>query len=354
MLRGSLKKSLDSKHRLARILNSNGLRWFSAFCYNFAARKVIQLGDGSKATFWTRNSYVTGNLVYGLSDIDFTLYLRDLDFPCDEGPYLKRYENLKRFFPFLGEINIYKQSQEELIAKLINPLELERDPTLAQREILRIDPTYKTDVDRFTYLFRMFLSDKENILLTPGARIAKWKRHFKAIDIDVSKLSSDNLYSSIIEALINLSHESFRQTLEDFMSLPNSINNRLLISNLITFAPQLWHFSFRGVSEVQAVVYQISESSFRDQNYFFSQLKWELFGLITQLPMIEDKFFQYHYHLPYLIKLLENMSCSYTHEDIRINLIDGFTEVLRLLKVDFRSFSCPDAFVPIEFSAIEL
>lgn len=354
MLSGSLTKSLTGKQRLAKLLNSSQLRWFSSLCYQLGFRLVSSMAKSGESQIWARNSYASGQLVYGLSDIDFTLVLFDQNSPCDEGPYLRRYELLKKALPFLGEINIYKQSQFNLISSLINRYELDRDPTLKASSLLRLPQPLDEDAEKFTYLFRMFLSDRENLERTPETRIAKWIRHLEVVDADTSQIGSSTLYQNLIGILVNLSGPDLKVALEDYLNLPLIINNRLLDSKLIIFAPQLWHSCFRGVGNLQETLDQISEASFKEQSYFFTQLRWELFGLVTQLPMIGDKFFQYHYHIPFLLLLLENLTCSHLHESTRSSLIEGFKEVKRLLEHDFAEFSRPSEFVPIEFSSTEL
>ncbi len=350
MLSGSVTKSLTRKQKLAKLLNSAGLKWFSSLCYRFAASRVISLAIKGESEIWTRNSYVSGNLIYGLSDIDFTLYLHDLDTSCDEGSYLKKYERYKTFFPFLGEINIYKQSQMSLLSKLINPYELERDPHLKSGQLILGEHSLSLHADQFTYLFRMFLSDLENLERTPMSRIEKWQRHYHSIGKTLNVKDPTLLYQSIKTTLIELSDPSFEQPLNDYLKLPREINNALLSSKLLIYAPQLWHSCFSGIENIQDTIYQVSEATFNEQIFFFTQLKWELFGLLTQLPMIEDKFFQYHYHLPFLRRVLEEMSCSHLHENLRVELLEGFGEVRRLLKKDFSDFSKPETYVPIVFS----
>ncbi len=354
MLRGPLPKSLTSKQKLAKFLNSPIFSWFSSLCYQVGCSLVCSMSKSGKSKIWTRNSYATGHLIYGLSDIDFTLILFDQDNSCDEGPYLRRYEKYKRLLPFLGEINIYKQSQLGLLSSLMNRYELERDPILKASSLLAPPVVLSEDAEKFTYLFRMFLSDRENLERMPSARVAKWKRHLNAGGIVIDDLDPEHLYQNLLQIIISLSGAGFQEAFEDYLALPLAINNRLLTSKLIIYAPQLWHSCFRGIDNLPEITDQISEASFSEQCYFFSQLKWELFGLVTQLPMIEDKFFQYHYHIPFLLHLLENLTCSHLHDNIRSTLLAGFQEVRRLLEKDFSEFSRPREYVPIVFSSTEL
>lgn len=346
-----------SNFLLIRALNSSALSWFGRLCYESAAHIVRQLADGKKAQAWTRNSFQSKQLVYGLSDIDFTLFLNDQDFQIDEGSFLKRFSLLKKVFPFLGEINIYKQSQLGLISPLINHYELERDPLLRLKlpEIkpLTLSP-HQAQAEAFSYLFRMFLSDQKSLTLRPQLRFNKWRRHFLAVGADFPETRPHELKELILDKITELSEPSLKNAMRDLLALPRIINNSLLSSKLMIYAPQLWHQYFRGQSEIYSTVTMINEASFREQTFFFTQLGWELAGLLTQLPTLADKFFQYHYHLPYLLRLLEETRCSHLHEQSRQHLIEGFSEVRRLLKNDFNDFSKSESQVNFELPAIDL
>lgn len=346
-----------SKLLLIKALNSGALSWFGRFCYDSAAKIVGLLVDKKKAQVWTRNSYQSKQLVYGLSDIDFTLFLFDQDFQIDEGDFLRKFSLLKKIFPFLGEINIYKQSQLALSSPLINHYELERDPLLRLR-LPEIKPlslgTYQAQAEAFSYLFRMFMADQKNLTNRPQYRFMKWRRHFQAVGADLPKVEPHELKDQILDKLGELSDPNIKAAIIDLIALPYIINNSLLNSKLIIYTPQLWHQYFRGQSELYSAITMINEASFREQTFFFTQLGWELAGLLTQLPTLSDKFFQYHYHLPYLVRLLEETRCSHLHEQSRLHLIEGFSEVRRLLKNDFNDFTKAEAKVNFELPAIDL
>lgn len=337
MLRKSISSFSKIKALLIRALNTPPFSNVGACLYQLAARVVLNIVKHPGIKVWMRNSYVTGNLIYGQSDIDFTIFINDVGHTIDEGIFLKRFSYAKKLFPFLGEVNIYKASQLCLIQPLLNPLEVARDPRLkSQLGVVRAP----TESERFTYLFRMFLSDLKNLQNNPESRYKKWNYHFDTLGLDKSK-KGELLRERILNELSALADNEIRKDIEGLLELPFIINNSLLDSRLIIFAPQLWHLYFRGSSNFHECISILNEASFREQAFFFDQLRWELFGLITQLPSLEDKFFQYHYHLPFLIETLKNLVCSHINEEARNCLLDGFIEVRRLLENDFSSFSKP-------------
>ena len=201
----------------------------------------------------------------------------------------------------------------------------------------------------------MFLADYANLVKHPEKRMRKWHEHLHAVELSLpDSVTSDTLVEFLITELTRLSSPVIEVELPRFLKLPLIINNSLLESKLLIFMPQMWHKLFRGEADFNSMIETINEASYYEQTFFFAQLQWELFGLMVQLPTIEDKFFQYHYHFPFLSNLLKVTLCSHAVTSLKNDLIAGFEEVSRLLAKDFATFSRPDETVNFVLQANEL
>ncbi len=135
------------------------------------------------ALLWPRNSYLTAAFTPFLSDLDMTLLLPREPERDQIAAIKSELRSARRLFPFLGETNVYVESQAAALREAANSFELSRDPRLSEKL-----PSSTTDSSipelrpqAAAFLLRMLEADLDNLVSVPGARRRKWEVHFAEI-----------------------------------------------------------------------------------------------------------------------------------------------------------------------------
>lgn len=267
---------------------------FGKWPYKAANNLVKKLARYHKLTVWPRNSFVTGALEPGYSDLDLTVIREEKN--SSVGLFRDRYRNLKIFFPMLGEVNFYSGKNLQIIAENQNSFELKRDPMLVRH--FQLTPIF-TAIEAAVFLLRQLEKDLHNLRLHPEKRIKKWQSHFSAIKkelggLPVAKalsLDEKNLKKTIVGAIIHLTQVAHIENLNT--ALIEKLNEKLnFLLHLLEVGINLsaenlfWTFDdwFVAWSPHRIVDSERLRVKFDpDQHDFFiAQMKWELCGALTQ------------------------------------------------------------------------
>lgn len=209
---------------------------------------------------WARNSYEAGDLVPGLSDIDLTVISTEGELPSYSLEVLGVF---KEIFVILGEVNSYNPESLEIIKDIYNYYEIQRDPKLMSYFNLSKKPN---EVDSTIYLMRTYESDKHNIENRIKFRKRKWLRVFQLLDIENEELSMSGLYTQ----------------------LQKRIGERVL-NNQMLYSPHTWlECNFQKLNDVHVkeIFSSLTES---ESLIIIGQIRWEIFGILTQLPFLANR-----------------------------------------------------------------
>lgn|GEM_PF-6468490 len=250
-------------------------RVVSAAPYDLALRFARQIGERNGAEVWCRNSFRIGGWTFGLSDLDLTIYSER---PNARGfsEIRTKFIGLKRWFPWIGEVNFYTRSIASRFLMNANPLELQRDPELLARFGLDLRRS-PSDAESAAFLLRMLESDVLNLSAKAGAgstkrlRKAKWVSHLTACGrkFDLPDDGSDWIPRILVHAselasidLTHLTVSAFQSTSAYWAAFPNRACARTL--------------------EVPALPGPFAA-------LFNAQIAWEIWGLLGQLPNLEPR-----------------------------------------------------------------
>lgn len=211
---------------------------------------------------WPRNSLVLNDLVPGLSDIDLTLYNTSNEHSniILLNDFLKL---LRLFIPIFGEANYYEKGDIKLISKLMNPFEVDRDPYL--RDNLCTPVREKKRACEIVYILRSYKSDYENLHENADLRTKKWSRIFKSLQYNQGYTGLESVEKLILSYL---KQEELEQELFIF--------------------PHLWlgvHWADRNKDELIQTLRQQSDFI---QEVCLEQISWEIAGILTQLPFLNN------------------------------------------------------------------
>ncbi len=233
---------------------------------------------------WARNSYESKDLVPGLSDIDFTIVTTE-----DELPFLaiEILNIFKKIFIIMGEVNFYSQKSLDIIKEIYNYYELQRDPLLMSLAKLDKKPN---DIDATIYLMRTFESDKHNLENRTNLRQRKWGRVFKLLDITFNELTKNNLVK-LLEKRLGL----------------------VIINNSMFYSPHTWlEYNWPKLDEEQ-VRHAFSALNENECDIIIGQIRWEIFGILTQLPFLENRS-DMKYHFENLKKIFVMLPSNQIHK----------------------------------------
>lgn len=267
--------------------------------YHFAYF-LIKLACPRELQVTYRNSVYYGYFVCGQSDLDLTIStkLTVENHLVLVTTFFHRYKILKKFFPYIGEVNIYDDNLDEFIG-FANCYEIDRDPYLRD-----LGENIKDQANTIVYLLRMLFSDLANLRSKIELRNKKWNYHLKQI-------VGPHYVSKKITSIKDLQKDLVDQiTIPEYKMLLLSLNERDSLSDKQVFllSPTEWiiknHIKEnyeRSIKEFHFTLIEI--------DLYFAHLNWEVFGLYSQIFLI----FKEHNLDQYCSILLENITLVCEH-----------------------------------------
>jgi len=229
---------------------------------------------------WCRNSIITDDIIPGVSDIDLTLYTQKV-LPRNLELQIKDLHKLiKHIFPIMGEWNFYYEVDLPILKKYFNPIELSRDPKLAD---LVGQNRQATESETTVYLLRQWQSDKHHLRDIPKLRAKKWKRIEKRTNVHFDNISLVSIKSEITKRL-NLDFSSSEQQ--------------------ICLFPHEWIGKNWNSPSFLMDVMRLESFSSNLHEICRDQINWEVCGILCQLPMIDnpEDMNPHFYHLSKIMK----------------------------------------------------
>lgn len=281
------------------------------WCFRYLKRKLEKFHP----RLWGRNSYRSNNLVLFLSDLDLTL-ISDEPLSLAQLKPLKRIlKKTKRYFPFLGELNIYDRKYFFQMHSFANPLELMRDPELIS--FFNLIFPKPSSLHKTAFLSQMFLFDRHQIYSQPNLRTKKWRHHFELIG---SPLLTQNLNHSIfLEHFISCFDDQYfdqKRLTAFFKNLLHEELSELNSQDLLQIYPQWW--VSLNISDDQVMedleVLDLTES---ELSVIAEHLNWEIWGIYSQVSF-EENTSDYLKHLSKLLTLCSILKLKKQEEGLLI------------------------------------
>lgn len=244
---------------------------------------------------WARNSYVFKDLTWR-SDLDLTLLIAA--FPNEQR---RGFDARLRFWQKFshGEWNVYFLPTLPLIAKVINPYELQRDPYLQawlKNHQIPSPPetSSQNSINAAVYLIKHLSIDWRNLNTMPLYRRKKWQRHLQQVGRQLNLKQNFILQiQSAINQLLSISANEAKTLWQEFAEY-QSQNLPPLQPDQSQFweeRPWLWSFHvakfpFAGADKVPWTEIQ--------KKIILSSIRWEIFAALTQAWQIQG--FPEHLH----------------------------------------------------------
>lgn len=277
---------------------------------------------------WYRNSLKQKYFKFLLSDIDVSVEFQN---NRDIVRRSERVQNFLRFCPLIKEVNFYYPFCKSVLSDLANPYELKRDSTLfSQYTDSCNDPDF-LEACKFTYLFRMFMSNLENLKRgLHGRDKEKWLYHFNLTDVhvDLTKLkniqSEKHLLFLIFSKFPHLDEKSYTaiKSLIDCQEPSHIFYKRPEFKKeLLSLLPHTFAYTGDMINELTPFLEQV----------FICQMSWEVLGMLTQPVLFSKGDVSYH-HLNNMKLVLSqasliNNSCAKKRITL-IKIIDGYLDLL--------------------------
>lgn len=217
-----------------------------------------------------RNSYISKNIVFMISDLDVSLWIDQFD-PLLAKDLKRQLRHIKSIFPWVGEFNLYITSDINKIAGMGNLYEVQRDPVLNDYigGVLTQNP-----FSAAVYLTRMFLSDITQLKTSLNTRQKKWCYHLEHVgkEAPLKKISSlDELIDAIIKHFP--AELQTKETRAFFESPP---------------AHSKLDFIFRLDRSTISSTEDYPKLTEAEIKLLGANIRWECFGIYTQLLVLDD------------------------------------------------------------------
>lgn len=275
---------------------------------------------------WERNSIKRGNYVFGLSDLDLTFYA-NINYSREElSQFFSNLNRIKTLYPFIGEVNFYFSSLAQQLIGSVNFYELNRDPVLKKKIIVS---NFDYRIDGLVFILRMLYSDKFKLSESPYLRHKKWSAHLSDV-FGTSLQSTHTLNFKFVQDYLLRGMELETKFLPEFESVmtiladPNFDEATVFDRKM----PEIWKYLFphryiwfagKGTEDFQAIKNTLLG------DICLRQIDWEVWGLMTQLPFLQDNKYGFRIHLERLQIVAQNLDDS---DDVskRISVLLDFGE----------------------------
>jgi hypothetical protein len=234
---------------------------------------------------WHRNSFKKGNYVFGLSDLDITILVPKIQYKKHSGEILSILKSHKKFFPFLGETNLYIPELIQVASASLNVFERLRDPILSFKLPPQTD--HDPQIEKIVFLLRMLNSDKEKLTNFSYLRQKKWKNHLQELGFETNEKITRKFIIDIIMDLASfpkVQQSELRDSLEILTSLAIKDHDIYHMD-----LPHLWRFIFphKFIWDEDRLNTNLSSiSTTAIEKICIRQLNWEIWGIMSQLPFL--------------------------------------------------------------------
>jgi hypothetical protein len=247
---------------------------------------------------WAKNSFATGALIPGVSDLDLVLWLKKR--PKEKT--VKRLSGVRKWLklsvPFMGEWTVLDKSMAQELQGSMNLFEWLRDPGLS-KHLDRPTPTpLALKAQGLVFYLRMLEADKENLKSRAEIRVLKWTHHRKMLRRELGlpfkgEVSLMNLAEEVSRFFFEKEERTkFKRTLLAFLvaqpeELPKKdwIHSKefLLVSSPVWLAMALHHHKF------ESLLRELNKLTEYECEIVRAHLQWEVWGLSHQWIWIESK-----------------------------------------------------------------
>lgn len=253
---------------------------------------------------WYRNSLKFNNIVFGKSDIDYTIHLlANNDFKKIQA-YFKK---LKRIFPVMGEINAYADEDLINLEGYFNPYELARDP-----ELTNVHPNLasaESKEAKIVFLIKMMRADRRNLTTKFNSRKKKWNFHFMQLGLGPLPDSLKEMLFAI-ENKFNIPKKYLMLNLSNENYIPMTDYND---PQFLIYFPVDWLYHTLLNLEFEKNLSIVRQLNFSEQSILIYQFSWELMGLTGQYRSIESRE-QFLNHVQNMVSVLTEMATSEANE----------------------------------------
>jgi hypothetical protein len=264
---------------------------------------ILTIYLSGKYSLWIRNSLKSKNICFGISDIDLSLYVPEKSL-SEIKNIVQKYRFIKKVFPIIGELNIYKETNVKLQSSLSNAYEMSRDPQMSGHK--EFSSNRKTNSSKTVFLMKMLCSDLYGLQNYPYARRRKWLSHARHCNFEINQdvFNFEELLKNILSNLdLNEQQREIAERVllskkngEDLNSVFLEIEDKKTLIALFTI-------EWVGASSANDKFYEelmwLEFLNENEKDILRENLKWEIFGIYGQYNQITE--------LDILKKHLENL-----------------------------------------------
>lgn len=238
---------------------------------------------------WSRNSVYFKEEVFGLSDLDITLYSHKKVTSFKRNLILFYLKVLRWFFPFVGEVIIYEEDSVKDFMPLASSLELKRDPILVKKMGIQ----YCVNELREAFILNWMYNDYHRMDQSILKRRNKIDRFRLLLNLESkSYFSSEDLLMDLLKDFIKDPEECTQwfEALQKFLRairiekrpINNWLDENKKYEEIIALCyPQLWMGAAIHNETFYEILHRLKNHKDEHKNIFAAQISWELWGLYS-------------------------------------------------------------------------
>lgn len=230
--------------------------------------------ESSVSEISARHSFYFKRIAFGLSDIDLTLYNEEVATREERESLVTKVSFMQKINPILGEINYFEMEGIKSLEKFINPYEAMRDPILSAK--INNERGAKTEL--IVFIMRLIKSDFKNLAKRIYRRFDKLeycteflspKKKLAYVDIQTIGDFTNYLKKNIVD--------------EEFHFVINYLKAKLQFDSLDDYEELelIWELDWDNLKNLE-------NANSLTKEILLENIKWEIWGLYTQLPFLED------------------------------------------------------------------
>ena len=283
---------------------------------------------------WARNSVYFKDEVFGISDLDITMYSRDEVSLFKKKIVYRILKIMKFFFPFMGEVIFYEAHHLKDFISYASQYELKRDPILLKRiniENMNIDSLEKA------FILNWMLNDYHRMDESILHRRNKIDRFLNILNKNPKTyISAEDVLMDLLKDF-NLSEEhrlewfeAIQRFLRAFKVKKIPVNDWLSeysqYEEIIALCfPQIWMGAAIHNGSFEDILYLLHKRNADEKRIFLEQISWELWGLYSNHSQLKLNA-ELTLHLDHLKQCLD-IVCRNEEDKFALKLKEGVSKL---------------------------
>ncbi len=286
---------------------------------------------------WARNSVYFKDEVFGISDLDITMYSRNEVSLFKKKIVYKILKIMKFFFPFMGEVIIYEGHHLKDFISYASIFELKRDPILLKKANVKSEDIESLEK---AFILNWMLNDYHRMDESILHRRNKIDRFLNILNkTPKTYISAEDVLMDQLKGFpLSVEHrlewfEAIQRFLRAFKVRLIPVNDWLSENSkyeeiIALCFPQIWMGAAIHKGSFEDILYLLQKRDGEEKRIFLEQISWELWGLYSNHSQLKPSA-ELTLHLDHLKQCVEIVTRD-EEDKFAQKLIEGVSKLQEL------------------------